>query len=433
MSSIKPIAADWLSRYWMLLLAFTVAILVVFVLRRLCRRVFGAERSFQLWLIPPLAMLVSQLPHATAVRAFALPPVVFTITSAADALSSPISHSAGIDWRVYVALLWLTGLMVTLASAALAQLRYRARLSGAMQSTDVSSRWPMLRAATTDVGPALVGVWRPCIVLPADFESRYNTTEQALIVAHESMHARRHDGWWCVLVQVAVALFWFHPLAWLAFSAIRHDQELACDAAVLREHGTQRRSYVNAMLKTSSASVLLPIGCRWSPRHPLTERIAMLKHARPGKARSFAAHVVIAALAIGVSSMVYAGMVEHHEEYQLNMKMDLRSDDGHQAHAQRATVALCTAPGKIATISISGWKVNAVITPENDGQLRMNFAINGAKNELLAQSQVQGAAGDVLHAEGKAQNNKYGYAFEVTPLTGCPARDTANTKDASHG
>jgi beta-lactamase regulating signal transducer with metallopeptidase domain len=56
-------AIDWLGRGWLLVLAFTAAVLVAALLRRPCRRLFGAERAFQLWLLPPLAMLASQLPH----------------------------------------------------------------------------------------------------------------------------------------------------------------------------------------------------------------------------------------------------------------------------------------------------------------------------------------------------------------------------------
>ena len=58
------LAVDWLGRGWLLLLAFTVGVLLVAALRKPCRHLFGTERAFQLWLLPPLAMLASQLPHA---------------------------------------------------------------------------------------------------------------------------------------------------------------------------------------------------------------------------------------------------------------------------------------------------------------------------------------------------------------------------------
>ena len=78
---LASLAAVWVARGWMALLAFTAAVLLVAALRKPCQRWFGAERAFQLWLLPPLALLASQLPHAAATSA-PLPPLVYMITSA---------------------------------------------------------------------------------------------------------------------------------------------------------------------------------------------------------------------------------------------------------------------------------------------------------------------------------------------------------------
>lgn len=306
MNSIEPGAIDWIGHGWMLIVAFTAAVLAVAALRKPCRRLFGAERAFQLWLLPPLVMLTIQLPHMSTAQTAMLPAIVFTITSAATALPVHVAESSGIDWRIWTVLFWLAGMAVSAILAAIAQSRYRDRLRGATKVTDLSLHWPVWRAAGTDIGPALVGAWRTRIVLPADFEHRYDATERALILAHEMMHARRRDGWWCLLAQAAAAVFWFHPLAWWLLSALRHDQELACDAAVLREHGAQRRSYANAMLKTQSAAFALPVGCPWSPSHPITERIAMLKLPTPGRMQRMLGYFAVIGIVIGASATVYA-------------------------------------------------------------------------------------------------------------------------------
>lgn len=191
-------------------------------------------------------------------------------------------------------------------SRRISQSRYRLRLRGATPVVGLSVHWPVLRANRTDVGPALVGAWRSKIVLPADFERRYDVIEQTLILYHEATHARRLDGYWCLLAQVAAATFWFHPLAWWVLAAFRQDQELACDAAVLREHGEHRRSYANAMLKTQSAAFALPVGCSWSPRHPVTERIAMLRMPIPNRLRRIVGRITVVAIVLGASMSVYA-------------------------------------------------------------------------------------------------------------------------------
>jgi beta-lactamase regulating signal transducer with metallopeptidase domain len=59
MSSIDALVTAWIARGWLALLAFTAAVLVVAALRKPCRRLFGTERAFQLWLLPPLAVLAA--------------------------------------------------------------------------------------------------------------------------------------------------------------------------------------------------------------------------------------------------------------------------------------------------------------------------------------------------------------------------------------
>ncbi|BFI96902.1 MAG: hypothetical protein RSP_24120 [Rhodanobacter sp.] len=437
MPVLEPLALAWAAHGWLALLAFTAAALLVAVLRRPCRRGFGAERAFQLWLLPLLAVLASQLPHAVAAPA-PLPPLVYAVTSAVTA-SLPAAGSAhGFDVRVAAMLLWLAGLLSALVLAAVAQHRYHRRLQGATPLPQASLRWPVWRAADADIGPALVGAWRSRIVLPADFHERYDATEQALILAHESAHARRGDGWWSLLAHALLAPLWFHPLAWWALAALRHDQELACDAAVLREHGTERRSYANAMLKTQPAAFALPVGCSWSPRHPLTERIAMLKLSAPSRPRRHAGIIAICGMAVVVAGSVYAASIPAQGaasgakaaiEYQLSMKVEQGTDNGHARHTERMTLALCMAPGKTGTAAMHGWKIDVIPTPESENRLRIDVAMTVA-GKLVAKNRLDARLGESVRAAGKGKDGVHDYAIEVTPLLGCPARMDAGTSPA---
>src|SRR5690606_182279 len=116
-------------------------------------------------------------------------------------------------------------------------------------------------------GPALVGAWRARIVLPADFERRYDTLERELILAHERVHLARGDAWVNAFVALLRSLNWFNPLVHLAAAKFRLDQELACDAAVIARFPRARRRYADAMLKVQLAGqawqeLRLPVGCR---------------------------------------------------------------------------------------------------------------------------------------------------------------------------
>ena len=432
MSSLESFAMTWAARGWLALLAFTAAVLVVAALRKACRRGFGAERAFQLWLLPPLAVLASQLPHA-AVAPAALPPLVYAITSVAGVAHPSMDAAAGFDWRSGALLLWLTGVVCVLAFAVVAQRRYRRRLRGATPVIVASVRRPVLCAAASDVGPALVGAWRSRIVLPADFHERYDASEQTLILAHESAHARRGDGWWCLFAQLLVAPLWFHPLAWWALAALRHDQELACDAAVLREHGAQRRSYANAMLKTQSAALALPVGCNWSPRHPLTERIAMLKSLAPSRGRRHAGVVAIGLLTAALAGSVYAATAtapvaptrtatETAVEYQLDMTVAFSGGNDHQRHAETQALALCSAAGEVAKVRMPGGQVDTTITNADSGHVRIDMIVSGSDGAMLEHTQLLGAPGKAMHVVGTAADGKRGFAIDFTPRVGCPAR-----------
>lgn len=441
MTSIDASAASFLAHGWQLLLAFTVATLCAALLRRPCRRWFGARRACQLWLLPLLAMLASQWPHfATGVDAGApLPALVYLLTSAAVMPSAHGGVATIHGWRSAVMCLWVLGIVLVCFRAMLAQRRYRERLHDATPVTGGSTSAPLLRAAQPDVGPALVGAWRPRIVVPADFERRYDVVERALILAHERMHARRRDGLASLVAQIVVSVLWFHPLAWWALGALRHDQELACDAAVLLEHRADRRAYANAMLKTQPSANQLPVGCSWSPRHPITERIAMLKQLPPSRLQSRLGLLAGVLLCTVVSGVVYAASrptsaaaamsspaVASHE-YQLDIMVASFANGSHADHAERTTVGLCMKAGEPGSVNTGhGWQLQARVTPAGADQVRLALALSDAAGKPLASRALKGQLGQPLLAEFDGADVAHSYSIDVTPLAGCPARTGDN-------
>jgi len=441
MTRIDSIALAWISHGWLLLLAFTLALLVVALLRKPCRRLFGAERAFQLWLLPPLAMIASQLPHAASATTSTFSIVVSTITTMAGVIPAHVDQSHTIDWRTGVVLIWLAGIVIALGMAMRAQSQYRIRMLGATRVDDLPSRWPVLRAISTDIGPALVGAWRVRIVLPSDFDERYDVTERSLILVHEAMHARRRDGWWCLLAQVIVAVFWFHPLAWFAFSALRQDQELACDAAVLCEHGTQRRAYANAMLKTQSAAFSLPVGCPWFSDHPITERIAMLKLNSPSLGRRLIGTACVFAFITGFTTVVYAvnqpqaaskSSVSSPQIFQLAMSLS-------QGEKTLAAPTLCVRANEHASISTSdadgngklGWTFDLMLKPlasdvvelDVKGFIRAPHEHTTDFNPVLRGPFNRSMVVKVADQEGAAP-----MILTMTPTEGCGASEAAKSK-----
>ncbi|TBR40166.1 MULTISPECIES: M56 family metallopeptidase [Dyella] len=406
-----------------LLLGFTLAAALVLGVRIPFRRRFGASAGFWLWGMVPVAMVIAAWPHAP------LPSVwlarVGIAETAGHVQTTATAVSAGSVSRT-VTWLWLLGNVLMLVVGALAQWRFLSALQRGKACGRTEAGVEIRRLETPRMGPALVGWLRPVIVLPADFESRFLAAEQRLILAHESMHARRNDGLWSLLAHVVLSICWMHPLAWMARRRFRLDLELACDAAVMRTHTAERGVYASALLKDSPMAGFLPAGSTWSPVHPLKERIAMLKQPRLHPARRAAGQLVLALGGVVLGGAVYAatGAATTKHEYQLDFSVTRAWDMPGKRHSERADLSLCMPAGEAGTIKVRDWTADATVTPQSDGRMAVKIAVNDVSGSASTES--TGALGEKLHSVTKA--GKVDYSFDMTPREGCPARDQAAKK-----
>ncbi len=281
--------AALLGQLWDATLALSVAIIAVLLLRRVLRRGLGAELAYAAWIAPPLAAFAVLLPPLTAVPTVASPlPSLPTVASLAigDAASAVPAGS------IAALVVWLVGAALTAVAFARQQRRFVRRLALAPAERD-GARVPLVRAHGVGAGPAMIGALRPQIVLPVDFETRYDATERELVLAHEHAHVARRDGLANAALAALRCLFWFNPLVHYGARRFRFDQELACDAAVLRRHPHARRAYAEAILKTQLAVPGLPVGCHWQSSQPLKERILMLSKDRATRTRTGTAAIAL--------------------------------------------------------------------------------------------------------------------------------------------
>ncbi|OHE80187.1 MAG: hypothetical protein A2X76_04520 [Lysobacterales bacterium GWF1_69_6] len=263
-------------------LATSLAVFAVLALRRPLRRLAGARLAYTAWAAVPLAGMAVLLPTAPAATAtLALVPSPLRL-AAMDASLVVQQAGAASPWPA----LWLAGAVATALVFATRQWRFHRQLRTRDANGDDDG---------APLGPAVIGLWRPRLVLPADFTRRYSPEEQALVLEHERQHLRRGDLPAQALCSLLRCLLWFNPLLHLASVRFRLDQELACDAAVLARHPDARRRYGEVMLKTQLADFGLPLGCHWQSSHPLKERIAMLKLPLPSAGRARVASALIAA------------------------------------------------------------------------------------------------------------------------------------------
>ncbi|MGC4016567.1 MAG: M56 family metallopeptidase [Luteolibacter sp.] len=116
-------------------------------------------------------------------------------------------------------------------------------------------RTPRILMSPEVQSPAVTGLLRPVLLLPAGFPADLSHHEARMVILHELTHLKRRDlpvNWLLCLLQ---AMHWFNPILWIAFTRLRADREAACDAQVLALDSTDHRAdYGHALLKLQGAT-----------------------------------------------------------------------------------------------------------------------------------------------------------------------------------
>src|SRR5688572_1788418 len=112
-----------------------------------------------------------------------------------------------------------------------------------------------LLAVSNDVMPGTWGLVAPRVLLPGG--ARYWTdTQLDAVLTHELSHVVRGDAASHLSARLAAAMWWWHPLVWVAARHARFERERACDDLVLTQ-GTRASDYA-ADLVTFVSSLELP-------------------------------------------------------------------------------------------------------------------------------------------------------------------------------
>jgi len=145
-------------------------------------------------------------------------------------------------WTYLAGWVWLIGLAAMLLYALVSYLRLRRRVSASIplrENIYVCDEVP---------SPFILGIVHPCIYLP----SALDEAQRGSVLSHERAHLARRDHWWKPLGFALLAVYWFNPLLWLAYTLLCRDIELACDERVLRGMDAgQVKDYSSALLACS--------------------------------------------------------------------------------------------------------------------------------------------------------------------------------------
>lgn len=145
-------------------------------------------------------------------------------------------------WLALAALIWVIGIALFALYALISLLRLRHRLAEAVPVGE--NVWVCDHIAS----PFLLGLMHPRIYLPSSLDPQ----TAASVIAHEHAHLMRRDPIWKAVGFVLLALYWFHPLVWMAYILFCRDMELACDARATRDFSpAERKTYAEALLACS--------------------------------------------------------------------------------------------------------------------------------------------------------------------------------------
>ena len=226
---------------------------------------------------------------ATAAQAVA-EPLRWTVGAASHALPAGVDRWLGAAW------LLLSVALLSLFAAVYARF-HRAR-----------SRWPVGDVQGTrvriapDVGPAVVGLARPEIIVPEWLIER-SADEQRLVLAHEREHVVARDPLLLAVACLAAVIVPWHPAVWWMLSRLRLAVELDCDGRVLRQ-GVRPQSYGTLLIDLAGRCSGLRIGAPALADESshleqrliaMTQRTSRFPIARAAAAAAFAAIALLAA------------------------------------------------------------------------------------------------------------------------------------------
>ena len=301
------------------LVATSLLMLIVMLLRERVASLFGPRIAYLLWLLPALRMVLPPLPRTLIDPPIEQIPVLIDFVSldgivapappgGTEALPTLWDPIAALPWGTILLAAWLGGAVLHFGWHILAYRRFvRRTLSQATPLPRLDRDGIEVCASWAVDGPFATGVFVKTVVLPHDWRWRYSEEELRLALRHEFIHHLRWDLSANFAALALLSLHWFNPIAHRAWRAFRADQELACDALVLAgATPSERHSYGLAVVK--SACSRTPVAaCTLGSRDELKRRLRMMKSGKRSPGRSVSGAVLAVALLAGGLALTASG------------------------------------------------------------------------------------------------------------------------------
>jgi beta-lactamase regulating signal transducer with metallopeptidase domain len=263
---------------------------------------------------------------------------------------------------------------------------------------------PRLVVSSHTKMPFACGVFAATIVLPEECDG-WSLDRRRAVLLHELAHVRRRDLLGHLLGRLVCAVYWFHPLVWMAATRLRSESERACDDLALA-CGTRATDYaehlldiVTAVRRDATPTVALAMARRKEFEGRMLAILdPELRHSSPSRRQSVAligslallASVVAAAAPVPrqapvpVASAPVASVREREAlALQVGTPREARREDRGNAHTPAQTAA--------QTIAQTAAQTSAQTSAQTTGQTnaRINAQINA---HVDARTDVRGNA-----------------------------------------
>ncbi len=198
--------------------------------------VFPLVRFFQVLTFPPLSNTAAK------------PTATLATSSLADLSTLSLPQANLPELPVYLAWLWLTGvilMLLRLSSSYLLLRRWQQQLTHdlapewQLRFAQLCQRMALTRRVSLGIlrdslEPWSAHVLRPVVAIPQRLFREFSETQLIAILAHELAHIKRYDwlwnGWQCLVE----AVLFFHPGVWYVSRQIRAEREHACDDVAIQ-------------------------------------------------------------------------------------------------------------------------------------------------------------------------------------------------------
>lgn len=165
-------------------------------------------------------------------------------------------------WNDYKEKVWFFGTCLILCITLIANSVFAYRLKKNRKILEIPKRKLTVYESDQVQVPCLYGGFHPAVYLPVQVAAEFTDAQKAWILRHEECHYEQKDHIWSLLRIFLTAVYWFHPLVWLAAYLSKKDAEISCDEKVLKATDlTQKIAYGKTLLCVTTGTQKLSVFC----------------------------------------------------------------------------------------------------------------------------------------------------------------------------